>query len=101
MGGCGGGCDRFVIVVGSGSCWQWVCTGRGPSLLFIVCLLFHGHCGHLCLWASLFVVIMGGHRRLECGRSSSVIVCLDGGGKEKRNHVTLPNKHCLLSMTNK
>ena len=44
---------------------------------------------------------MGGHRRLQCGWSSLVVVCLDGGGKEKSNHVMLPNKHCLLSMTNK
>ena len=44
---------------------------------------------------------MGGRRRSQCGRLSSVVVCLDGGGKEKSDHVTLPNKHCLLSMTNK
>ena len=47
--------------------------------------LFCGCCGHLCLWASLFVVIMGSCHRLQCGRSSSLVMCLDGGGKEKRN----------------
>ena len=32
------------------------------------------------------VVVMGGHRCLWCGRSLSVVVCIDGGGKRKRNH---------------
>ena len=86
-----------MAAVGDGGC---VCTGHGLWSLFVVHLLFCGHCGHLCSWASLFVVIMGGCHHLQCGWSSSV-VCLEGGGKEKRNHVMLPNKHCLLSMTNK
>ena len=71
-----------MAAVGNGRC---VCTGCGAWSLFIVCSLFHGHCGHLCSQAWLFVVV----------------VCLDGGGKGKSNHVMLPNKHCLLSMTNK
>ena len=44
---------------------------------------------------------MGGHHCSQCGQSLSVIMCLDGGGKEKSDHIMLPNKHCLLSMTNK
>ena len=36
---------------------------------------------------SLFVVvIVGGHCDSLCGWSLSVIVCVDGGGKEKRSH---------------
>ena len=35
---------------------------------------------------SLFVVvIMGGRCRSWCGQSLSVIACIDGGGKRKRN----------------
>ena len=85
-----------VAAVGDGRC---MCTGCGPWSSFVVCLLFRGRCGHLCSLVLLFVVVMGGRCRSQCGWS--VVVCLDGGGKEKRNHVTLPDKHCLLSTTNK
>ena len=55
----------------------------------IVVVCFHGR--------SLFVmVIVGGHRRSPCVRSLLVIVCVDGGGKQKRSQ----NKHCLLFITN-
>ena len=78
---------------------QCVCTGRGAWSSFVVRSLFLGRCGRL--WPFVLVgVVVGGCRCSQCGWSSSVIVCLDGGGKEKSNHVMLPNKHCLLSMTN-
>ena len=61
-------------------------VGRGRRLLHVRCfVVVVAVCGCLCSWALLFVVIMGGHRHSRCGRSSSVVVCLDGGGKEKRN----------------
>ena len=106
MSGCGGGCDRLVMVVGGGGCWRrGVCVlgvGRGRRLLCVRCfVVVVAVCGRLCSWASLFVVVVGGRRRSQRGRSSSVVVCLDGGGKQRSNHVTLPNKHCLLSVTNK
>ena len=86
-----------MAAVGDGWC---VCTGRGVWSLFVVRSLFLGHCGHL--WPFVFVgVIVGGRRRSQCGRSLLVVVCLDGGGKEKSKHITLPNRHCLLSTTNK
>ena len=107
MSGCGGGCDRLVMVVGGGGCWRRaVCVYAWSS--FVVRLLFRGRCGRL--WPFVFVGVV------VCGRclwslwavvavrsvgGVSVVVCLDGGGKEKSNHVTLPNKHCLLSVTNK
>ena len=76
--------------------------GHGRCLLCVrCCMVVVAVCGHLCSWALLFVVVVGGCRRSQSGQSSLVVVCLDGGGKEKGNHVTLPNKHCLLSMTNK
>ena len=94
------------MVVGGGDCWQWVvCVYAWLS--FGVRSLFCGRCGrlwpfvavcvhgHHCLW-SLFVVVT-----VRSVGGVSVVMCLDGGGKEKSNHVTLPNKHCLLSMTNK
>ena len=31
----------------------------------------------------------------------SVVMCIASGGKEKRGHIMLPNKCCLLSITNK
>ena len=86
------------MAVGNRRC---VCTGRGPWSSFVVRSLFRGRCGHLCLSVSLFVVVMGGRHHSQCGQSLSVVMCLDGGSREKRNHVMLPNKHCLLSMTNK
>ena len=106
MGGCGGGRDRLVMVVGGGGCWRrGLCVlgvGRGRRLLCVRCfVVIVAVCGRLCSWALLFVVVVGSRRRSQHGRPSSVIVCLDGGGKERSNHVTLPNKHCLLSMTNK
>ena len=52
-----------------------------------------------CGW-SLWVVVAV-RSVSSCRWLSLVVVCLDGGGKEKSNHVTLPNKHCLLAMTNK
>ena len=90
MGSCGGGCDQLVMVVGGGGCWQRaVCVlgvGCGHRLLHVRCfVVVVAVCGHLCLWASLFVVVMGGRRRSQCGRLSSVVVCLDGGGKGKGN----------------
>ena len=46
--------------------------------------------GGCCGWLSLFAVWL-----------LSVIVCVVGGGKEKRGCVMLPNKCCLLFITNK
>ena len=40
-----------------------------------------GRCSHL--WPLVFV---GGRGRSPCGRSLSVVVCVDGGGKQKRSH---------------
>ena len=46
---------------------------------------------------SLFVmVVVGGRCHSPCVRSLSVVVCVDGGGKQKRSQ----NKHCLLFITN-
>ena len=67
MSGCGGGCDRLVMVVGGGGCWRRaVCVYAWSS--FVVRSLFRGRCGRLCSWASLFVVVVGGRRRSQCGR---------------------------------
>ena len=80
----GGVCVHVVIVccafVVSWSLWPFVA----------VCVR-----GRRCLW-SLFVIVA-----VRSVGGVSVVVCLDGGGKEKSNHVTLPNKHGLLSVTNK
>ena len=59
MSGCGGGCDWLVMVV---------CM-RGRRLLCVRCfVVVVAVCGHLCSWASLFVVVVGGRRRSQCGR---------------------------------
>ena len=49
-------------------------------------------CGHLFSWA----VVVGGRCRSLCVRRLSVVVCVDGGGKQKRSQ----NKQCLLFITN-
>ena len=80
--GDGGGWWRLLVT--GGVCVLGV--GRGCHLLHIRCfMVIVAICGHLCSWVSLFVVVMGSDRHSQCGRSSSVVVCLDGGGKEKRN----------------
>ena len=40
----------------------------------------------VCGWLLFVVVIVGGHCHSWCGRSLSVIACIDGGGERKRNH---------------
>ena len=61
VGGCGGGCDQLVMVVGGGGCWRWaVCAGRGPWSSFVAHSLFRGRCGHL--WPFVFMGI------IVCGR---------------------------------
>ena len=77
-----------MVAVGDGwcVCWTWavvvICCAFIVSWSWwpFVAVCVHGHCCLWLLWA---------------------VMCLDGGGKEKRNHVMLPKKHCLLSMTNK
>ena len=60
--------------------------GCGCRLLRVHCFVVIGAIySHVCSWVSLFVVIMGGRCHSQCGRSSLVVMCLDGGGKEKRN----------------
>ena len=76
VGGCGGGRDRLVMVVGGGGCWR-----RGVCVhVVIVCCAFVVSwslwpfvavcvCGRRCLW-SLWVVVavrsVGGRRRSSC-----------------------------------
>ena len=67
--------------------------GHGCCLLCVHCfMVVVAICGCLCSWASLFVVVMDGHCCSQCGRLS-VVMCLDGGGKEKRN-----TSHCQINI---
>ena len=71
-----------VVALGCFRRWGW-------SLWPFVAICFHGR--------SLFVVVVvGGHRGSPCVQSLLVVVCVDGGGKQKRSQ----NKHCLLFITN-
>ena len=76
-------------------------VGNRWCVCTVVHLLFCGCCGHLWLFVFMGIVVCGCYGQLSPFTVWAVIMCLDGGGKEKRNHVTLPNKHSLLSVTNK
>ena len=77
MGNCG------MLVDGRSGCWLW-------SLAFAtVCLwAILGHYPRRSLWA-------GSHHHPSYGQLLLVIVHVVHGGKEKRSHVSLPNKYCL------
>ena len=59
MGGGGGGCDRLVIVVGSGTCWQWVvCVYWVWAMVVVHCVFVVSWS----LWPFVFVgIIVCGH----------------------------------------
>ena len=79
-----GGCDQLVMVVGSGGCWRWMVCVLG---VVVVCCMFVVSWS---LWLFVFVGVSvcgryGHCHRSQGGWSLSVVMCLDGGGKEKRN----------------
>ena len=50
-------------------------VGRGRCLLYICCfMVVVAICGCLCLWALLFVFVMGSRRHSQCGWSSCVLM---------------------------
>ena len=80
--------EVLVMVVGSGSCWWWMVCVLG---VVVICCMFVVSWS---LWLFVFVGVSvcgcyGHHHRLQGGWSLSVVMCLDGGGKEKRN-----TSHC-------
>ena len=82
----------WVVILGAGH-------GHGRSLAFTAAnswpFVFVGAC------FLLLFVIVGSSRCLPCGHLLSVGMCVvGGGGKDKRGHVMLPNKYCLLFITN-
>ena len=84
----------LVVVVSGWRWWSVVAVGDGHCMCT--------GCGLWLLWLFVFVgIVVCGCHHLQCGLSLLVVMCLDGGGKQKRNHIMLPNKHCLLSITNK
>ena len=59
MGGCGGGCDQLVMVVGGGGCWRWAVCVCWAWAVVVVCCAF---VVSWLLWPFVFVGIV------VCGR---------------------------------
>ena len=95
-GTCHCGCGWLWLWLWPGWRWWWavvavgnrcVCTGCGPWSSFVVHLLFHGCCGHLWLFVFVGIVVCGCYGQSSPFAVWVVVMCLDGGSKEKRNHV--------------
>ena len=81
----------WVIILGADCGCGWLLAITAAVSLSLWPFVVIGVCGH-----SLFVTVGG-----CCGQLLLVVMCAVGHDGERRGHVTLPNKSCLLFITNK